>query len=386
MTEQYKNYSNHVYDLSIKRTDMPIDIEGGNINVIAATGDCYIKLNEKSQDPVNLLYVNSVKGKFKKFYISNNIQVGNYVAFIVSAPNLEFSTNITRDVFTPIILPTQNIPRHLVERVIKRPPIINIWNIRNATLLHDFIDPNHIIALRGITFNNDGSKFYISGQTPTTAGGTLVNTGKVYEYDLNVPWNISTATFRHFFEVHTQVANPRNLSFNNDGTLLFILNSDTNQIIKYTLSRKWDISSATHSTSNSFPILGVFSYHFSPTGNKIYLGDFHNNLIKEYDLNVPWDITTATLKNSFDYSQLITWANNIFLSPDGLALFIIDHLQERILSYRILSAWDISTAVYNHLFKFRNIVRIITIMYFTPDGQKMYLGSVSTDRTYEFDL
>ncbi|NKQ39582.1 MAG: hypothetical protein HF967_09005 [Methanosarcinales archaeon] len=384
MTEEYKNYSNHVYDLSIKRTDVPIDIEGGNINVIAATGDCYLKLNEKSQDPVNLLHVNSVKGKFKKFYISNNIQVGNYVAFIVSRPDLEFSTNITRDAFTPITLPCQNIPQHLIERVIKRPPLINTWDIRNATLRHTFIDPNQNILLQGISFNNDGSKFYISGRIQVPPAN--VWTGKVFEYDLGIPWDISTAAFRHSFNVNAQVPSPIDVSFNNDGTLLFILNNETNRIIKYTLSRKWDVSSATYTSTNTPPITGVFSYQFSPLGNKLYLGDFHNNLIKEYDLSVPWDITTATLKGSLNVGQFIEWPINIFISPEGLAIFVMDFIHSKMVGYRLLTAWDITTAILRHSFNFRPILTGLRDKYFRPDGKKLYIGSHSDNKTYEFDL
>ena len=47
---------------------------------------------------------------------------------------------------------------------------------------------------RGITFNNDGSKMYIVGQ----------DSDKVHEYNLSTNFNISTASFVHSFNVSSQ--------------------------------------------------------------------------------------------------------------------------------------------------------------------------------------
>lgn len=384
MNEEYKNYSNHVYDLSILRTDIPIDLQGGNIKVLAVTGNCYLKLNDKSQDPINLLHVNNIKGKFEKLYISNNIQVGCYVAFIVSRPDLELTTNITRDAFINIPLPTQNIPQHLIGRAIDRPAIINIWDIENAKFRHSFRDATQNIGITGLSFNNSGSKLYIAGriQVPPTNAWT----GKIFEYDLGKIWDISTATFKQSFNVNAQVNNPVSLSFNNDGTLMFILNNEINQLIKYALSINWDISTATHMTSVVAPTDNVFCTHFSPLGNKLYLGNFTTNNIMEYDLTTPWDITTAVLKNSLDISPFISWPIGIFLSPDGLKVYIIDFLLDRIIGYRLFNPWDISSGVFHQSFVFRETLTAPRMLYFRPDRKKLYLGSINTNHIYEFDL
>ena len=115
-------YSTHIYDLSIKRVDEPINLGGKSIKVIAVNGDCFIQFNNTAQDPINLLHVSNIKTEFTKFYLSNNVQVGGYVAFIIGKhPEFEITTNISRVTHESLLLPPQNIPTHLLNRVIDTP-------------------------------------------------------------------------------------------------------------------------------------------------------------------------------------------------------------------------------------------------------------------------
>jgi hypothetical protein len=115
-------YSTHIYDLSVKRINESVNLSGKSIKVIAVNGDCFIQFNNTAQDPINLLYVATIKTEFIKFYLSNNVQVGGYVAFIIGKhPEFKITTNITRTTHEPLLFPPQNIPTHLLDKVIDTP-------------------------------------------------------------------------------------------------------------------------------------------------------------------------------------------------------------------------------------------------------------------------
>ena len=72
----------------------------------------------------------------------------------------------------------------------------------------------------GVVFNDDGTKMYISDQS----------NNRIYEYPLSTAFDVSTAGTSSNFYHGTGVVN--SLSFDNDGTKLFILNAGYSKIIR----------------------------------------------------------------------------------------------------------------------------------------------------------
>jgi len=64
----------------------------------------------------------------------------------------------------------------------------------------------------GLAFNNDGTKMFVLGYA-----GDDVN-----EYTLTTGFDVSTASFVDAFSVASQETSPRGLAFNNDGTKMFV--------------------------------------------------------------------------------------------------------------------------------------------------------------------
>ena len=101
---------------------------------------------------------------------------------------------------------------------------------------------------RGLTFNNDGSKMYIIGTT-----GDDVN-----EYNLSTNFDVSTASFvdSYSFMTPTQESNlenrPMSVKFNNDGTKMFIIGRGSKDMNEFILSTAYDVSTAEHETQLPF--------------------------------------------------------------------------------------------------------------------------------------
>ena len=368
-------------DLSKERINEEYHLKGKNIKVISATSDCYIQFEELSNDPINLAMIDEIKLNFSKFYLSNKVQVGCYINCVIGSCDFQLITNIARPQHMPLELPQQNIPPHLIGRVLDRPPAINTWNIDNPIFRHSLDITSQTTRYGGLYFSIDGRKMYIAGRVVQQ-----MMEGKIFEYDLNTPWDISTATFRHSLNTSTQTRHPFSLLFNPIGTLMFTINRTHNQILKYTLSEKWNIATATHTTTIPSPFGNLVCFHISSTGHKMYLLDITNDYIKEYDLNVPWDISTATFRHSLNIAAQTTTPLSLFLSPDGLRAYIVTHQLNKVFEYRLIEAWNISTGIYKKSFNFDGILVNPAGIFINPEGRKMYIGSTTTDHIYEFDL
>src|SRR6056300_1718501 len=97
-------------------------------------------------------------------------------------------------------------------------------------------------AAQGIAFNNDGTKMFVVGST-----GYDLN-----EYTLTTGFDVSSASFVDSFSVSDQESFPTGVTFNNDGTKMFVVGVD-GDVNEYTLTAGFDVSSA--SFVDSFSII-----------------------------------------------------------------------------------------------------------------------------------
>ena len=85
----------------------------------------------------------------------------------------------------------------------------------------------------GFTFNNDGTKMFITGHI-----GDDIN-----EYILSTAWDVSTASFVDTFSTKSEDGDGRDVKFNQDGTKMFVLGQINISVCEYTLSTGFDVSS-----------------------------------------------------------------------------------------------------------------------------------------------
>lgn len=79
-------------------------------------------------------------------------------------------------------------------------------------------------GLRGIVFNGDGTKLFICVDT-----GTII-----YQYGLNTAYDLSTASSDSIsFNTSSQDTSPGSITFNNDGTKFYIVGAQNDKIYQY---------------------------------------------------------------------------------------------------------------------------------------------------------
>jgi hypothetical protein len=110
----------------------------------------------------------------------------------------------------------------------------NRYDVSSASYTQSFSVAGQEDQLRGIAFNTDGTKMFVVG-----ANGDDVN-----EYDLSTGFDVSTAVYSQNFSVAAQDTSPTGIAFNNDGTKMFIVGAIGDAVYEYTLSTGFDVSTA----------------------------------------------------------------------------------------------------------------------------------------------
>ena len=171
-----------------------------------------------------------------------------------------------------------------------------------------------------IKFSTDGTKLF----------ATNVSNDTVRQYDLDQPFDISTASYNNKqIAVGTLATNPTNLDFSIDGDKMFLLDFNGGGFIhEFILSTPFEILTAS-STGVHMPlsgiVLGPIDLDFSSDGTKMIVQGNSFQLLHEFSLTTGFDITTATSTGvTFDYSAQHATPVTFRFNPAGSKLFIPD--------------------------------------------------------------
>jgi DNA-binding beta-propeller fold protein YncE len=279
----------------------------------------------------------------------------------------------------------------------------------------------------GISFNNDGTKLYTLGY----------GSDNVHQYSLSTAYDLSTASYASIsFSVASQDTIPYDIHFNNAGTRMLILGSANDSIYQYSLSTAFNVSTASYD-SVSFSVVGQdnqpLGITFNNDGTKMYMVGTQNDSVYQYstvlntaslDLSTSsvfdytptsdvqviltnpaasgtssgatllldqagyggYDIANAAYDNvSFSVASEETSLQAVEFKTDGTKMYIIGAVGDDINQYSLSTAWDISTASYEK--KTANLGDTIpTGLAFKPDGTKVYIVGFGNDTVYEYSL
>ena len=169
------------------------------------------------------------------------------------------------------------------------------YNVSSAILVDGFSVASQTIVPTAVRFNSNGSKMFVLSTTATQS---------VHEYALSTNFDVSTASYTDGFAINsTTGTNCYGLAFNNDGTKMFTTNSSgANSIFaEYALSTGFDVSTSsfTDSTNISGFADGPAGLTFNADGTKVYILNPATYLLNEVTLGTAFDastINTATIQ------------------------------------------------------------------------------------------
>ena len=206
---------------------------------------------------------------------------------------------------------------------VKEYSLSTAFNVFTATYTQDFYVGNEDLNPYGITFNSDGTKMYIVG----------VSTDTVYEYILSTAFNVSTATLNQSFSVAAKDSVPEDIVFNTDGTIMYIAGGANDSIYQYSLSTAFDISTAVFTKSLLLTSEQPNGMAFNSDGTKMYIVDGFTDSLVIYFLSIAFDISTAVQQGFYDLSNSFATPEGIVLSSNDQFMYIVGSQSSTVRQY-----------------------------------------------------
>jgi len=139
----------------------------------------------------------------------------------------------------------------------------------------------------GVVYNDDGTKLYEVGRG---------NTGQIFEYTLSERWDVTTATYTGN-NISTDDTEPAGICWNDTGSRFYVINENNETITTYGFSTPFDLGAATDiARRNSFGV-EVGNIRFNYNGTKFYQGEGGADEIIQVDLDNSFDLSPSSVAN-----------------------------------------------------------------------------------------
>ena len=310
------------------------------------------------------------------------------------------------------------------------------WDITTAS--YSNYGPAVVNYNQGLTFNSDGTRFYIGER-----GGKTIRTYQIN----NTPWSLYDVSGPiASFSVSSHIDYPDGLTFNNDGSRFYVTGPSRDDIVQWDVgsllapsgyhaahttnsidSSTWtDINSMTatdsagtgtvnyavstddrttwkiaHNTSGARNIVknasGTWQYNSNGTyGSETWVNGSTNNELATLQQAMEGAVSvtnayaisnaTAGYGAVFSVSTYMSDPRDIEFSADGLKMFTVGRTVNAVVEWHLSTAFDSSTAVYDSNFSVSSQEANPTALAFKPDGTKMYVAGPTTGSLQEYNL
>jgi hypothetical protein len=239
---------------------------------------------------------------------------------------------------------------------------------------------NELPSISAITFKPDGTKMYVIG----------VGNDTVYQYGLSTAYEITTADYdEKFKDVSAEDIFPRGVRFNNDGSKMYIIGTDTDTLYQYSLTTNYDVSTASYDSVTR--TLGSQDtspngFNFNNDGTKLFVAGDENNAIFQYNLTTAFDISTATYSTNSLTLTTIGSPRSLVFNDDGTKMYVSGY-GSAVHEYIFTTAFDISTASFNNVtLDTSDVTGNIIGLTISSNGKKLYVSSHINDLVYQFSI
>ena len=203
------------------------------------------------------------------------------------------------------------------------------FDITSTVFIRSFDPTTDDDDVRGITFNPDLTKMFLTGD----------ENENIYEYTLSVAGDISTTGTAVTFNVSGQSTNPRGIAFNFDGSKLFMTSSAGTIVghIEYELSTEYDLSTALYSGGN-FSQSGSIpqDVEISNDGLILYTLIQSGTLVQAFELTEADDITTATTPfSTFSVGDQEATPNGFYINRQFDKLYVTGSTSNDVYGYSL---------------------------------------------------
>lgn len=162
------------------------------------------------------------------------------------------------------------------------------------------------------------------------------------------PYSFSTLTSdSNSKSVSAQVATPFGLSFNGDGTKMYVQGGGV--IYQYTLSTAWSPTTASYDSVsfNTQTATGsgfAYAIYFGNNGTRLYVNKLFT--LYQYNLSTAYTLSSASYVGSFALGDQGGQTKGVGFNNDGTKLYGLSNSTETVYQYTLSTAWNITTASY----------------------------------------
>ena len=163
------------------------------------------------------------------------------------------------------------------------------WDVSTASYdTKTFSVTTEAPAVGSIRFKPDGTKIYVGD-----------NSGdRVLQYSLSTAWDISSMSYdSKNLDTTAQDSLQSGFFIKDDGTKVFTVGTSTNTVYQYTMSTAWDMSTATYdskSLSVSAQDITAQDVVLTPDGTTLFMLGDQGNDVNQYTLSTPFDLSTGS--------------------------------------------------------------------------------------------
>lgn len=182
------------------------------------------------------------------------------------------------------------------------------------------------------------------------------------------------------------------MSFNGDGTKLYMQTADPREILEISLASPYDLGS--YATTNKLINLPGWSastssttsgWCFGDSGTKAYFTETTGDKVWQLELTTAYELETAIQRNDTDYLDVSgqeTNPDDIAFKSDGTVLYVLAEAGNGVDVYNLSTAWDITSATYDTFYSLVAYSGSFSRMKWSPDGSKFYFTTVNNIGTY----
>lgn len=239
-------------------------------------------------------------------------------------------------------------------------------------------------TIEGFCFNNDGTKAYAVDS----------HHARIMQYALSSAYNVTTLSFVKELKIGLKGLTPVAITFNNDGTKMFIVENGGNpeqnitggKINEYAVSSAYDIATATYTQSLdvSAQDANMKDLYFNDVargavnaGELLFVIGDDGNDVNEYLLTTAYDLSTASFVDSYATTSEDASPRALAFDNDGDRLYVIGGDDNTFNQYPLVTGFDISTT---QAVTSQTSMRINNInpkgFSFNNDGTKMFVVGV----------
>ena len=231
---------------------------------------------------------------------------------------------------------------------------------------------------QSLVFNPDGTKMFVVGRD-----GKDIN-----EYTLSTGFDVSTASFVDSFDVRNEETQPKGLAFNNDGTKMFVVGYTDDEVLEYNLSPGFDVSTATFIDGFSVRSEDLIpsGLAFNNDGTKMFVVGQQDDDVNEYTLSTGFDVSTASFVDAFDVSNEESSPLDLKFNHNGTRMFVTGYNGKDVNEYTLSTGFDVSTASFVDSFSVSSEESAPTGLAFNDDGTKMFVSGKTGDDVNEYTL